>query len=184
MNNQKETIMTNKKLSIALVLTLLLMGAGCPSNRVATYMNIVAEGASSIVSALAAAGVVDPAVAAKVTGYAKQASQLILDINAELKSTTDNKAQQWTKISAEIGQLLAQDIPGVPPKVGIAIAAVNSALLILEAALADQLGQTVPTKDAAKRATVRPSDVQPHGRTMEDAVKTATATLATIAAVH
>ncbi len=174
--------MTKKKFSIVLVLALLLTAAGCPSaSKVATYMNLVAEGASSVVTTLASAGVINPVVAAKVVSYAKQASQLVLDINAELASTTDTKAQQWTKISAEIGLLLSQDIPGVPPLVAIIIASVDSALVLLEGALADQLGATVPPTVAAKKAAVRPL-AAPRGKSMQDAVNTATGTLAAIKA--
>jgi hypothetical protein len=156
-------------------LILLLMAPGCPqASRVSIYLNLVAEGAASIVTALAASGVIPPAVATQVTTYAKMASHLVLDINTELASA-DSKAIQWTKISGWIGAVLASNIPNVPPAVGIAIAAVDSALVLLEAELATQLGQP-PTVTIVKRKLVTVGT--PHGKTMKDAEKTAQATLA------
>lgn len=169
---------TIKFLKSGLAVVLVLLLAGCTGAQVVTDINIVAESAAAVVTALSAAGVVSPDVAAKVVLYAKQASQLVIQVNTELANTADTKAQQWTIISGYFAAVVVPNIPGAPAGLATTIAILDAALVALEGALASQLGGTVPAKAAAKSA-VLPA---PAGTTMQSAVVTANQTLARIAA--
>jgi hypothetical protein len=169
------------KSGVALMLVLVLL-TGCPSaSKITTYLNMVAEGASAVVTALAASGVIDPAIAAKVTAYAKQASDLVIKVNIELASTTDNKAQQWTVIAGYFAAVILPNVPNAPASLATTIAILDAALVLLEGAIASSLGATPPASVTVKASRKMVMPPNPVGTTREAAVQTAKDTLARIA---
>lgn len=154
---------------------MLLFSTGCPSGGlVPLYLNLVAEAATSVIDSLANSGVIPPGVATEVKNYAKQVSTVVIQINNEYNSS-DSKAEKWTKISSDLGTVLATNIPGLPPAVGLTITAVRTALLVLEAALSHELNGTDPNLKSVRKAQKLPT---PKGKSFKDAVKTAQANLA------
>lgn len=166
---------TKKSFRVGIALALVLALVGCTTSQVTTDINIVAEGAAAVVTALSVAGVVSPAVAAQITNYARQASQLVIDVNKELANSADSKIQQWTVISGYFAAIVVPNIPGVPTSVATTIAILDAALVALEGALASQLGST-PTM-TAKVHNAGIALPAPVGKSMTDAVNTANRTL-------
>lgn len=167
--------------SFVLAVALLALVA-CTVSQLTVALNVVADAASlAAVTAPILSGTIPVPMVTLIVDYSGQVSAAVVKVQSELNSGDPNALKAST-IIADFAAIAVPDIPGAPANAVALVNGIASAVRLFITQIETQLGSGSTTARMAKVAAWKPGMAD--RRKIGQAVSTAKATMAAVAAYH